>query len=124
MARFLSAVAVLFALMEVAVSDPSTPAKFVQQVLLGDLVKDGKTAIALAEVLVRNIYGDLDLREQQPFVARDGGQVWIVEGSKNKDRSVEGPGKLVIIVNKADAKIESFMGEYVMFPLTEPPSTK
>jgi hypothetical protein len=105
-------------------SNPCTPAQYFQRVVLGDLVKNGKTAVALVEVLVKNIYGDLDLEEQRPFVAQDGGDVWIVEGSKNKDRSVEGPGKLVVLVNKADAKIESFMGDDVMFPVTEPSSRK
>lgn len=105
-------------------ADFSHPAKYVQQIIHGDLVENGKAAIELAEVLVRNKFGDSDLQEQQPFVARDGDQVWIVEGSKNKDRSVEGRGRLVIMVNKAHAKIESLMFDYVMFPLANPPSAK
>jgi len=105
-------------------SDLVTGPQLVQQLLIGDMVKNGATAVALVEVLVRNLYGVSSLQEQQPFVARDGGRVWIVEGSLNKDRSVEGPGKLVATVNKLDAKIGTFMFDYVMFPPTEPPSSK
>jgi hypothetical protein len=109
---------------EVAMSDPVPGPQLVQQLLIGDMVKNGDTAVALVEVLVRNLYGVSSLQEQQPFVARDGGRVWIVEGSLNKDRSVEGGGKLVATVNKLDAKIGTFMFDYVMFPPTEPPSGK
>jgi hypothetical protein len=105
-------------------SDFSHPAKYIQQIIHGDLVENGKAAIELVEILVRNKFGDEELQEQQPFVPRDGGQVWIVGGSKNKDRLVEGHGRMVIMVNKAHAKIESLMGDYVMFPIANPPSAK
>ena len=75
------------------------PTDFVQRAIHGALVDNADAAIAIAETLVRNKFGEAALREQQPLGARDGGQIWIVEGSLNRNRAHEGPGMLILRMN-------------------------
>jgi hypothetical protein len=94
---------------------------YVLGLIHGDLVKDAGTAVALAEVLVESNFGVSKLEAQRPLVAYENGNFWIVEGSLNKERSVEGPGKLVVKIEKADASILYLGFDYVVISRSSPP---
>jgi hypothetical protein len=104
-------------------SDQVKGTGFIQQMLHGDLVKDGTAAISIAEIVIRSNFGDVSLQEQQPLVVSDGGDCWIVDGSLNKDRLVEGPGKISLRLYKSDARISSLIFDYVMLPVASRPSS-
>ncbi len=44
-------------------------------------VPDQKTAIAIAEAVLRPIYGEETLAHERPFTAKLAGELWTVEGS-------------------------------------------
>jgi len=88
----------------VAISD-----SYVERILHGDLVGNGSTAVAVAEIIIRANYGDDVLSEQRPLLVSDRGEYWLVEGSRNASRAVEGPGKVVVRLSKADARVISLL---------------
>jgi hypothetical protein len=79
-----------------------------QRMLYGDLIKDAATAIALAEVLVKNNFGDDVLKKQRPLKATADGDFWIVEGSVTKDPAKQPEGPVILRINKADLTVDEF----------------
>jgi hypothetical protein len=51
---------------------------------------------------------------QLPFVVTDQGDTWLVRGSYNVDRSVEGPGPFRLEVRKRDAAVLDMCFEMVL----------
>lgn len=79
-----------------------------QRMLYGDLLKDAAAAIELAEVLVKNNFGDAVLKEQRPLTATADGDFWIVEGSVTKDPAKQLEGPVILRVNKRDLTVDAF----------------
>lgn len=121
MSRLLVVLVGMLIAVEPAMSDSIPSSAFAQRVLTGELVKDAKTAIAITEILIKGNYGEIALSEQMPLIARDDGSIWVIEGSLNKDRSAEGPGTVIVKINKSDAKVISLLFDYVIHPLQNPP---
>ena len=46
----------------------------------GGLVPDQRTAIAIAEAVLFPIYGEKNIRQQRPYVAKHARGKWIIEG--------------------------------------------
>ena len=66
--------------------------------------------------------GDADeLRQQLPFAVTDHGDTWLVRGSRNQNRMVEGPGRFHLEVQKRDARVLDMCFEGV---LHTPPEVK
>lgn len=79
-----------------------------QRMLYGALLKDGSAAIELAEVLIKNNFGDAVLKEQRPLKATADGDFWIVEGSVTKDPAKQLEGPVILRVNKMDLTVDAF----------------
>lgn len=69
-------------------------------------VPDATTACAIAEAVLKPIYGEATVRAQQPLKARVGtkGQ-WIVEGSWPPPGTRIFGGTLMVMISKQDGKI-------------------
>lgn len=76
-----------------------------------------KFSAALAE----NEWGQNELRRQLPLAVSDKGDTWLVQGSGNAARDVEGPGPLHLEVQKRDARVLDIWFEWV---LPTPPEVK
>lgn len=77
---------------------------------LGGTVAAEKFASALAE----NAGGAAEASRQLPFAVADNGGSWLVHGSGNADRSVEGVGPFRLEVQKRDARVLDMCFEAVM----------
>jgi len=90
--------------------------RLLQRALYGDAIKDEKTAVELAEVLIRNSFGDVELTRQKPLSAKLEEDTWVVMGSLNKDETKLGAGPAIIKMNKTHATIESMYLKVVTPP--------
>lgn len=79
-----------------------------QRMLYGDLIKDAAAAVALAEVLVKNTFGEEVLKKQRPLKAAADGDFWIVEGNVTKDPAKQYEGPVILRINKADLTVDEF----------------
>lgn len=67
-------------------------------------------ALAMAEMIFKKAYGEEDLKTQLPLKLTDGGDRWIVEGSRNGDDHPVPEGKLhkgraLIEIRKANCQV-------------------
>jgi hypothetical protein len=65
----------------------------------GGLVPDQRTAIAIAEAVLFPIYGEKNIRQQRPYVAKHARGKWIIEGAGYAG------GVFHIEIGQRDAKI-------------------
>jgi hypothetical protein len=81
-----------------------TRCSHIYKVLQGDLVENAETAIDLAAVLIRRNWSEDTLKVQQPLVAREEGDTWLVEGTP---KTTPAPGELLVHVQlkKSDASV-------------------
>jgi hypothetical protein len=79
-----------------------------------DLLGDPAIAETFAAAILVNAYGEERLREQSPLTVQDKGKSWLVRGSHNIDRAVQGPGPFRIEVQKRDAQVLDTYFEFVM----------
>jgi hypothetical protein len=68
------------------------------------------TALTVAESIFKNIYGEDDFRTQVPLHIADGGDRWLIEGSRQAEDYPEGPGqpakgKVEMAILKANCQI-------------------
>jgi len=106
-------VAIISIFAEPTMADTSGP-KYVLSTLTGDLVKNSDSALSIAKILVSANYGDEVLQEQAPLSVADEGTHWMIEGSLNKNRDNEGPGRILIKIRKSDSKVEYLKFDYVL----------
>jgi NTF2 fold immunity protein len=69
----------------------------------GDLVSDKKTAIRIAEAILFPIYGEKDIRAQQPYQVRLKDGKWIMDGAP-PPRGFAG-GSFHIVILQHDARV-------------------
>lgn len=67
-----------------------------------------------AAVLAESAGNPEEVDRQRPFVVTDRGDNWLVRGSLNADRAIEGPGPFHLEVRKRDAKVLDMSNEWVM----------
>ena len=68
----------------------------------------------LAAILAESAGGAAEPGRQEPFAVTDNGDTWLVRGSYNLDRSVEGKGPLHLEIRKRDAAVLDMCFEGVM----------
>lgn len=93
-----------------------TGVSYIQHLVYGDMVKDAAMAVELAAVLIRRNCGEAVLKNQQPLVAREDGDYWLVEGPPNKPEAVSDVGPVHVKLKKTDASVAS-----LYFTLRTPP---
>jgi NTF2 fold immunity protein len=81
---------------------------YIMQLLDMNIVKDGETAIELAEVIIRHQHGSQFLKLQQPLSVKDDGDNWIIDGAPDALDSSNHTGPMHIKLMKADASVLSF----------------
>ena len=69
-----------------------------------DVVPDAKTAIEVAAVILKSIFGDQAIEKQKPFKATLDRGVWVVEGNFPADGKSVG-GSSYIGIQKKDGKV-------------------
>ena len=67
-------------------------------------------ALALAEMIFKHVYGESDFESQLPLHVIDGGDRWIIEGSREPDDYAPIPGevprgKMRIVILKANCQV-------------------
>ncbi len=72
---------------------------------VGGLVNKPETALALAEIHIEARFGIDELRRQQPFTVTDERTAWLIEGSSNVDRQLEGEGAVYVQIAKTDGRV-------------------
>jgi hypothetical protein len=74
--------------------------------------------------VVEEVFGTEELRKQGVFHIGDGGDRWIIEGSRQRDASIPedqtGPGKVRVIISKIDCQILALERDALIAPV-EPP---
>jgi hypothetical protein len=102
----------------VAVAEPpeetTNPSTYLRDLLVGGIVTDSDTAISIAQIILKKLYGIEESERQQPLTAEEQSGSWVVTGSYNRGRKVEGPGYFSIIIQKKDCKIIDVRLDYVM----------
>ena len=73
--------------------------------IIWDILDSASTVQKFAEILLENTYGKAELHRQLLFVVEDQIQTWVVNGSGNADRQVDGPGPYHIEVRKRDGRV-------------------
>ena len=84
------------------------------EVISGGIVNNPDIATDIAALIIANHYGEDQLEKQKPLVASDQSDQWLVEGSYNKNRSIEGPGPIKIWIRKRDARIMEMEAPSIM----------
>jgi hypothetical protein len=87
---------------------------YLQEVLHGGIINRSDIAIRVARILLESMYGKAKAERQDPLVAADKGDHWVVRGSYNLDRKLEGPGPFVISILKKDCRVIDAYAESVM----------
>jgi hypothetical protein len=72
------------------------------------IVADDGLAIRIGELLCDALHGDLS--RQNPLFAMDRGTYWRVEGSLNRDGTMDGPAEFFLSIDKTDGRV-SDIGE-------------
>jgi NTF2 fold immunity protein of polymorphic toxin system component len=85
----------------------------------GILIESAELAQRLGELLWEAHHGAAERQNQQPFTAVDKGDYWRVDGSRNRDRKVEGLGAFYMSVNKRDGCVTDFGSWYILHPPPE-----
>ena len=93
--------------------DTST-ALFLYSKASGGIVPSSDAACCVAEALIDVHFGKAEVEAQRPLVATDKGDYWRVEGSRNRDRKVEGAGWFFMSIKKFDGRLTDF-GRYGIF---------
>ena len=80
--------------------------------LASPLIDSAALASRYGELLWKAHHGEEECHIQQPFTAIDKGDHWQVDGSRNRDRKVEGLGAFFMSVNKRDGRVADFGSWY------------
>ena len=86
------------------------------KVLKGGIVNKPEMALNIAELVITNVYSVADLEQQTPLTVSDESDRWVIEGSYNKDRKIEGWGAAKVVIKKSDGQILEVYIPMVMFP--------
>lgn len=79
-----------------------------------EVLGDAATVEKFASVLAEDAGGAGELSRQLPFAVTDHGDAWLVRGSGNADRAVEGPGPFHLEIRKRDARVMDMYFEGVL----------
>ncbi|HWU27434.1 MAG TPA: NTF2 fold immunity protein [Rhizomicrobium sp.] len=80
----------------------------------GTVIAKKELALVMAEYIVKDIFGEDDFKTQLPFKIEDGGDRWIINGSrKDEDNSSDDPlaiktGPVTIVIRKANCQVLKF----------------
>ena len=72
------------------------------------LVPDAEMARHLGETYAGLLYGADEQHRQQPFVASEQGDCWLIEGSWNRDKKLSEEGWFYAVIWKYDGRIVDF----------------
>jgi len=86
------------------------------KILKGGIVTNPEMALKIAELVIANVYSADDLEQQRPLTVSDQSDRWLVEGSYNKDRKIEGWGAAKVVIKKSDGQILEVYIPMVMLP--------
>lgn len=70
-----------------------------------EVLDSAATTKRIAEILVENASGSGELSRQLPFIVIDRGDTWLVRGSRNAERTVEGAGSFHLELRKRDGGV-------------------
>jgi hypothetical protein len=96
--------------------EPERGVVWLLSMLKGGIVNDADTALKLAELVIASAYGAEEVEQQRPLTATDQADRWLIEGSLNKDRKVEGRGAVKVLIRKSDCRVLDLAVPIVMFP--------
>lgn len=102
-------------LREVVVSEePEEHVSMMMREALGSELASREIALALAEMILKDVYGDAHLKTQLPLHITDGGDRWIVEGSRQGEDYPAGPDelhwdKIVVEIRKMNCQVLKFL---------------
>jgi hypothetical protein len=82
-------------------------------------------ALHVARAVVGEVYGKDELERQGEFHASDGGDTWIVEGSRRlgdypTPENQSAPGKVRVVISKVDCQILALEQDAMIMPLDPP----
>lgn len=86
-----------------------------------EVLGDPATVEKFAAVLAESAGGPAEPNRQMPFSVANHGATWLVRGSANADRMVEGPGPFRLEVQKRDARVLDMVFEGIIHT---PPEVK
>jgi hypothetical protein len=79
-----------------------------------DMFANCSAATEFAEIVIESAWGRADLKKQYPIAVSDSGKTWIVRGSRNADRAVEGLGPLNLEFLKGDGRVLNLFTEWFL----------
>ena len=85
----------------------------------GGIVNNPTTALKISEILIEDIYGEDELLMQRPFKVEDKGDRWLIIGTPDRSKEIEGPGPARVIINKKDGRIIDIIGTVPIKPAPE-----
>ena len=98
--------------------DPESPEVFFSKALFGLLLNDEGIAREFAALILQRLYGEAELRKQEPLRVTDRGTDWLVMGSHQEPGKLPDTGAWFIRVRKSDCKVEKF-GHYEPLEIPE-----
>lgn len=71
----------------------------------GGVIVNAEIARKFAELVLEYTQDKEELELQTPLTVEDQGDAWLIQGSRNRDKSQEGPGPFHMTVKKRDAQL-------------------
>lgn len=71
----------------------------------GGVIPTTEAARKFAELVLECTQDQEELKLQLPLTVEDQGETWLIQGSRNRDKSQEGPGPFHLTVKKRDAQV-------------------
>ncbi len=84
------------------------------QEMQGGIVNHSNIAISMAELVIASVYGNNEVQLQRPLLAYDETDRWLVVGSYNRARDIEGHGPIKVWIRKRDAKVIDLISPVVL----------
>jgi len=78
------------------------------------LLSGAAVAKEFAEILIKNLSREGAGGDQLPLSLKDKGSTWMIDGSHNADRAVEGTGLCHVEIQKKDCRVVDLCLEYVL----------
>ena len=78
---------------------------YVAGLVHGGVLPSPEVAAAFAEVVIKGLYGELELQKQQPLHTTDQGDTWLIEGGYQEPSGPAGALSWYMVAQKLDAKV-------------------
>ena len=92
-----------FAAVAVLISISAAAAENISREFPNGLVSDQKMAIAIAEAVLFNVYGEKAIRGQRPYIVKHVRDKWIIDGAP-PPRGMAG-GSFHIVISQRDGRV-------------------